>query len=195
MKKGIIIFLLLSSVSIGQGLKFGQARGLFMSVAGGPKIPIFEFSDKFNIGVGFDVAVSYTDNELLPVFLYAKIGYQHYPGRQNLYKKSDYSSISSNVILVHPGIKFFFPAVIEDIVILMPVIEAGLSFAYFENAHQFKIGSGKNNFVEEVSKFGFHAGAGFSMFLLDVMGNYNYFKHNQFLSFEFRLRIPIFVTI
>ena len=86
MKKILFLLLISFSFSYGQVLKFGEAKGLFMAVGVGPKFPIGDFGDKNNIGVGFDVTFSYTDNEWLPVFLYSSIGFQHYPGRQDLYK-------------------------------------------------------------------------------------------------------------
>lgn len=195
MKKTLFIFFFISSVVFAQLFRFGEAKGLFMSVGVGPKVPIGTFSENRNLGVGFDVAFSYTDNKFLPVFLYTKFGFQHFPGRQSLYKRSDYSSFSTNMIYVSPGIRMYFPPLFNEEFILLPTLEGGLSWALFENYHQFKVDRNRENFVEEESKFGFHVGAGFSMFLLDVMTYYNFFLHNQFLSFDLRVRIPIFVKV
>lgn len=166
-----------------------------MGIEVGPRFPIGNFADDQNIGVGADVTFSYTDNEFLPVFLYTSIGYQHYPGKQDLYKKSDYSSFSSNVLIIAPGIRYYFKPIMENIVLLMPIIDIGAEYALFEKWHQFKIDSGKQNYVEEVSKIGFHVGAGFSMFILDVITYYNYLPKNQYFSFNLRATIPIYVTM
>lgn len=195
MKKLVVIFIFISSVSFGQLFKLGEAKGLFMSVGVGPKVPLGEFGNNRNLGVGFDVTFSYTDNKFLPVFFYTKFGYQHYPGKQALYKRSDYSSFSTNTIYIYPGIKFFLPPLFNQQFILLPVIEGGLSWGYFENYHQFKLDRNRDNFVEEVTKVGFHIGAGVSMFLMDVMGYYNFYRNYQFLSFDLRVRIPIFVEV
>ncbi len=194
-KKIAFILIMISSVLSGQIFKLGEARGLFMSIAVGPKIPIGAFSDNRNLGVGFDAALSYTDNKYMPMFAYARIGYQHYPGKQGLYKRSDYSSFSSNVILIEPGIRFFLPPLFNEDFILLPIIEGGFSWGYFENYHQFKVDTNRDNFVEEVSKFGIHLGGGFSMFLMDVITYYNYFQDYQFISVNLRIRIPIFVKV
>jgi len=194
MKKLLFLFLLFSSVNFGQ-FKFGSAKGLFMGIAVGPRFPVGEFSDTRNIGVGAEVIFSYSDNEFLPVFLYTIIGYQHYPGRQDFYKRSDYSSLSGNVFMIAPGLRYYFKPVLENIVLLMPIIDIGAEYALFESLHQFKIDSGKQNYVEDVSKFGFHIGAGFSMFILDVVTYYNYLPKNQYLSFNLRANIPIFITM
>jgi hypothetical protein len=97
--------------------------------------------------------------------------------------------------MITPGVRYFFAPLVEDIVLLMPVVELGATVALFEKYHQFKIDRNKQDFVEDQFSAGFHVGAGFSMFLLDVMLRYNYLPSNQFISFDLRARIPIFVTI
>ncbi len=191
----LILFISFTEGVYGQLFRFGEARGLFLSLGTGPKVPIGTFSDTRNLGIGFDVTVSYTDNEFLPVFLYSKLGFQHFPGKQAFYKRSDYSAFSSNVIHIQPGVRFYLPPLFSEDFILLPVIEGGLTWAYFMDNHQFKVDSGKSNFDSDDNKFGFHLGAGFSMFLMDVMANYNFILHHQYMSFDLRVRIPIFVKV
>ncbi len=190
-----IILVLLNCGISAQFLKLGEARGLFMSIGVGPKVPIGTFSDTRNLGIGFDVALSYTDNEYIPVFVYSKLGFQHFPGKQALYKRSDYSSISTNVITIQPGIRLYLPPLVNQDFLLMPVVEGGLSWSYFMTLHQFKVDSGKNGYDQDKNNFGFHIGGGFSMFLMDVMAYYNFILHHQYLSFDLRIRIPIFVKV
>jgi hypothetical protein len=192
MIRRIFLLLLLTAASYAQPLKLGEAKGAFLSIAIGPRFPIGSFSDNQSIGVGVDLALSYTDNNFLPLFFFGKLGYQHYPGKQNFYKNSDYSSFSSNVILLQFGGRYFFPPIVENIVLLMPILEGGVSLAFYEKLHQYKQGSGNQNFVEEVTKTGFNIGFGFSMFLLDVVANYNYFENNQYISFDMKVRIPVY---
>jgi hypothetical protein len=194
LKKIFLTLLFISSVIPAQ-FQFGEVKGLFMAVGVGPRIPISDFSDKSNIGVGFDVTFSYSDNLLMPFFIYGNLGYQHYPGRQDLYKKSDYSAFSSNVLLFQPGVRYYFPPILENVVLLMPVVDAGVEFALFENHNQFKIDRPRSSYVDQYGKFGFHAGVGISMFLLDVVTYYNYFPDHEFISFVMKVNIPIFVSI
>ena len=195
MKKFLIIYCLLSSSVFGQVFKFGEAKGMFMALSVGPRFPLGDFASKNNIGAGVDVTFSYTDNEFLPLFFYTRIGYQHIPGKKSYYRSSDYSELTTNMLVINPGIRYFFPPFVKDIVILMPVIEAGGSFAYIDESHEFKIGTNKTDFIKEEYVGGFHVGAGVSMFLLDVMGYYHFFRNKQYLVFELRIRIPIFVKI
>ena len=193
-KKAFIMLILVTVSLSAQALKFGEVKGLFMSTGVGPRIPLGDFADTHNLGVGFDVAFSYTDNIVIPLFLYTEIGFQHYPGSQDYYKKSDHSSISSNALVMNLGARHYYTPLVENVVLLMPVVEAGLSISYFETLHVYKIDAGKNNKTEDSFKVGLNVGAGFSMFMLDVMSHYHYFENRQFLSFDLRVRIPVFVS-
>ncbi|MEW6653343.1 MAG: hypothetical protein AB1394_07730 [Bacteroidota bacterium] len=194
MKKICYLILLFTSVTFAQ-FKLGDAKGLFMSIGVGPRFPITDMSDNSNIGVGANINFSYTDNGFLPVFFYTSIGYAHYPGRQDLYKRTDYNSFSSNVLVIAPGVRYYFRPILEQVVLLMPVIDIGAEYALFENWNQFKTGSGKSNYVEELNKFGFHVGVGFSMFLLDFMTYYNYLPYAHYISVDLRVNLPIFIKI
>ena len=195
MKKIILIVFLFSKISFAQFLTPGEAKGLFFSLGVGGNIPVSSFSDRHELGAGVNIGFEYTDNKLFPFFVYTKIDYAHFPGKLSYYKTTDYSSIATNALKIDLGIRHYFAPILEEVVFLMPVLEVGPSFTVYERLHEFKIDRNKNNFTEEVDKFGFHVGAGVSMFLLDVMTYYTYFENNQFLSFNLRLRIPIYANI
>lgn len=166
-----------------------------MSVAIGPRIPISSFANSQNLGIGFNLEFSYTDNEFIPLFLYANAGYEHYPGSIDYYRKTDYSSLTTHGIPLNAGIRFFLPPILENIVLLIPIIEAGGSFLIIEKSHQFKMDSGRNNYLEDDTKIGFHIGGGFSMFLIEIAGSYHYFPGYEYLSADVRLRIPLFIKL
>lgn len=190
-----VLFLGINFSSHAQNFFDAEARGLFMSVSTGGRFPISDFSDNHTFGIGLDVTFSYTDNRVLPLFFYTKIGYAHFPGESEFYLNSSYSTIASNIVNVQPGVRFFYEPIIKNVVVLMPILEVGLSMTYFTTLNQFKPGTGLQNYYDENTKFGFHIGAGVSMFLIDVMAYYNYLPENQYISLDFRIRIPIFATV
>ncbi|MGE5496535.1 MAG: hypothetical protein ACM3Q2_00570 [Syntrophothermus sp.] len=188
------LFILAGMLSA-QPFDSGRARGLFFSLGLGPRIPLSEFANSQTMGVGINVDVSYTDNTYLPLFVYGRIGWEHFPGDAEYYRHSDYSAFTANVVPLNAGVRFFLPPLVKDIVMIVPAVEFGGSFAIFEKLHQFKVDSGRSNFIEDNTKLGFHAGAGLSMFLLEVMGNYNYYLNNEYLSADLKIRIPIFIKL
>lgn len=192
--KIIFFSIFLTSITFAQKIHFGQAKGLFMSVGVGPRFPVGDFSQHSSLGEGIDIGFSYTDNVFIPVFFYAKFEYQHFPGDISFYRTTDYSNFASSSFSVNLGARHFFQPLIRNVVLLMPIAELGISYSIFENLHEFKIDTHKDSFIENNSKVGFHIGAGVSMFLMDVIANYNYFKSNQFISFDLKIRIPIFAT-
>jgi opacity protein-like surface antigen len=171
-----------------------KARGFFLAFGVGPRIPISYFSNFSDLGYGLDVDVSYTDNEYLPFFVFARIGFDQFPGSQSLYETSDYTNYSVTSIPIKFGLRYYFPPFINELPLILPVVEASVSYGFFQKLHQFKSSSLKSNYTEDISKFGFSLSAGVSMFLLEIIGTYNYYQTNQSLGVDLKVRLPLFIT-
>ena len=175
LKKNLFLFFLLYSSVIAQVEDPENAQGIFLTVGVGPRFPIGQFSDQQTIGAGFDAMLSFTDNEFAPLFFYLNIGYQNHQGDYDYYKVSDHSSITTNLVAFHGGVRYFFEPIIDDMILLMPTLEGGITYAYIEKYHQYKLESGRNDKLQGLSQLGFHVGGGLSFFLMDVTANYNNF--------------------
>jgi len=171
-----------------------KAQGIFLAFGVGPRLPLSDLSNSTDLGYGFNVEVAYTDNEVLPFFIFANIGVEHYPGSQSFYQETQYSNFSTNTFPLHLGIRYYFSPLLEQIVLIIPIVELSASLTYFDKLHEFKSGSGINNFKEETTKFGASAGAGISMFLMEVIASYNYVESSQFISVDLKVRIPLFIN-
>ena len=172
-----------------------KAVGVFLTVGLSPRLPIGSFAGTTDLGYGVNIDVSYTDSDYLPFFVFARLGFEQYPGSQNYYLTTDYSNFSTMIIPASLGVRYYFSPIIESIVLLIPVVEVSASLTYMQKLHEFKIDSCKNNYKEEVLKLGFSGGIGVSMFLLEVMANYNYFESNQYVSFNLSVRLPLIVNL
>lgn len=171
-----------------------KATGFFVAFGVGPRMPLGEFSNTTDIGYGANVEFSYTDNEFLPIFLFANIGYEQYPGSQNYFQDTDYSNFHTNALPVNIGARYYFAPLLENIVLLMPIIQASAGYTYYQTLNEFDQNSEKNNFLDDESKFGFSAGAGVSMFMMELLASYNYMPSNQFISVDLKVRIPLFIS-
>jgi len=188
----ILVLVLMSTVNVQSSDK---ARGMFLSFAVGPRVPMGVFSERVLLGYGFNLEMSYTDNEYLPIFLFGSVGFEQYPGSQDYYQGSDYSQYSTNLLPFHLGARYYLPPLMENIVLILPVLEVSASLTVFQNSHEFKSSSLRNNFIEDGSKGGFSIGAGASMFIMEALASYHWYKDNQYLSFDLKIRIPLFVSI
>ncbi|MGD1007405.1 MAG: hypothetical protein ABR980_09275 [Ignavibacteriaceae bacterium] len=195
MKKLVIILVLNLSAAFAQKVPIDNATGVFISFGVGPRLPVNYFANSTDVGYGFDVEISYTDNEFLPVFLFGKIGFDQYSGAQSYYETTDYSNYSTNALPVSLGARYYFPPLVEKVVLFMPVVEVSADYTYFQKLHQFKPESGNSNYLEDVSKFGFSVGAGLSMFLLEIMITYNYMQTNQYLAVDLKVRLPLYISL
>ncbi len=195
MKKILLVILLLGTISLyAQEGPVEKARGFFIAVAVGPRLPLGYFANSTDLGYGFNVEFSYTDDEYLPVFMFFKLGFDQFPGSQQFYETTDYSNYSTNALPFNLGVRYYFPPLVENVVLFMPFIEASGNYMYMEKLHQFKPATGKSNFLEDASKFGFSVGTGLSMFMMEILADYNYYYSNQFISLELKVRLPLYIN-
>jgi hypothetical protein len=172
-----------------------KAVGVFLAAGVGARLPIGDFSNSTDLGYGLNVEASYTDSDHLPFFIFARLGYEQFPGSQDFYQGTDYSNYSTTIIPVSLGLRYYFSPLVESVVLLMPIVEGSVSYTYFEVLNEFKADAGRSNYREDLWKFGGTVGAGFSMFILEIMANYTYYESNQYLSFNLNVRLPLFVNL
>ena len=192
----LIIFLvaIFTSASFAEKPPASTATGVFVSAGVGPRLPIGDFANTTDLGYGLGLQVSYTSSDYLPIFVFARLGFEQYPGSQNFYQTSDYSNYSTQSIPLELGIRYYFSPLVESVVLIMPVVELSASYSFVKHLNEFKIDSGRTNFTDETSKFGVSGGAGISMFLLEIMVAYHYFEAQQYVSMDLSVRLPIFIN-
>jgi hypothetical protein len=196
MKKYYLIFiLLLSSLSNAQTGPEDKSRGVFLAIGVGPRLPLGQFANSSDLGYGFNFELSYTDNAYIPFFLFVRAGFETYPGSQSLYQQSDYSNFSTNILPVNAGIRYYFAPLLENIVLIMPMVEASFGYSYYQKLNQFKPASLKSNFTETSSKIGLSVGGGFSMFIMEIMATYNYYFTNQYIAVDLKIRLPLYINL
>lgn len=196
MKKYLLFIIILTgSIPLTAGsLPAEKARGLFLVFGVGPRFPVSSFSNQSAFGYGIDVELDYTDNDFIPFFLFSKFGFQQFPGSQTFYQSSDYSNYSINSFPLTVGVRYFFSPLLENVVLFMPVVEVSAAYNFTQVLHQFKAGTGRSNFVENNSKLGLSGGVGISMFLMEVMATYNYYKSTQYVGIDLKVRIPLYIV-
>ena len=193
-KFALIFVFLLQSLLFAEQSPSSRASGFFVSFGVGPRLPLAKFSNTSDMGYGVNVEFSYTDNEFLPLFLFTKIGFEQFPGSQNFFQESDYSNYHVNAIPINIGARYYFSPLLENVVLLMPIAQVSATYCYSQTLNEFDQNSGKNNFLEDKHDFGFSAGAGFSMFMMELVASYNYLPQKQFVSFDLKVRIPLYIN-
>jgi hypothetical protein len=194
--KSFLIFFLITSANIfGGEMPVSKAVGIFISAGVGPRLPVGNFATSTDLGYGLLLETSYTDTDYLPFFIFARLGYEQFPGSQDFYQQTDYSNYSTTIVPASIGLRYYFSPLAENVVLFIPVIEGSVSFTYFQVLNEFKVDAQRNNFKDELWKVGGTIGAGLSMFLLEIMANYTYYDSNQYLSFNLSVRLPLFINL
>lgn len=172
-----------------------KAVGVFLAAGVGPRFPVGQFANSTDLGYGLIVDVSYTDSDNLPFFIFARLGYEQFPGSQDFYQESDYTNYSTTIVPASLGIRYYFGPLVESAVLLIPVVEGSASYTYFHVLNEFKADANKINYNEDLWKFGGTLGAGLSMFILEIMANYTYYESNQYFSINLKVRLPLYVNL
>ena len=172
-----------------------KAVGVFLAAGVGPRFPLGQFANSSDLGYGLMVDLSYTDSDNLPFFIFARLGYEQFPGSQEFYKESDYSNYSTTIIPASLGIRYYFSPLVESAILLIPVLEGSASYTYFQVLNEFKTDANQTNYEEDLWKFGGTVGVGLSMFIMEIMANYTYYESNQYLSINLNVRLPLFVNL
>jgi hypothetical protein len=188
-----ILFLVLSPASL--KAQEGKAEGVFLAIGVGPRLPVGVFANSSDLGYGFNFELSYTNTDYLPLFLFAKIGYETYPGSQSFYQTTDYSNFSTNTLPVSAGLRYYFGPLLENIVLIIPVTEISVCYTYYQTLNQFKSSSLKSNFTATNSKLGFSVGGGFSMFIMEILATYNFNNSNQYVALDLKVRLPLYINL
>jgi len=191
----LLLILIFQGTAAAGELPASKAVGVFFSAGVGPRLPIGQFANSTDIGYGLIVETSYTDSDYLPFFIFARLGYEQFPGSQDFYQETDYSNYSTMIVPASIGIRYYFNPLVENIVLFIPVIEGSVSYTYFQVLNEFKADAGRSNYKDDFWKVGGTVGVGLSMFILEIMANYTYYDSNQYLSFNLSVRLPLFVNL
>jgi len=191
----LFLILVLQGTAFAGNPPASKAVGISVGAGVGPRLPIGDFSNSTDLGYGLNIEASYTDSDHLPFFVFARLGYEQFPGSQDFYQGTDYSNYSTTIIPASLGVRFYFGPLVESVVLLMPIVEASVSYTFFQVLNEFKADAGRSNYREDLWKFGGTVGAGFSMFILEIMANYTYYESNQYLSFNLNVRLPLYVSL
>jgi hypothetical protein len=195
MKKYFLVILFLVFIPPSLNAQEGKAEGVFLAIGVGPRLPVGVFANSSDLGYGFNLELSYTNTDYIPLFLFAKLGYETYPGSQSFYKTTDYSNFSTNTLPVSAGLRYYFGPILENIVLIIPITEVSVCYTYYQTLNQFKSSSLKSNFTATNSKMGFSVGGGFSMFILEILATYNFNNSNQYVALDLKVRLPLYINL
>lgn len=190
-----LICLLMSQSTFAGEPPVSKAVGVFFATGVGARFPVGQFANSSNLGYGLMIDLSYTDSDNLPFFVFARFGYEQFPGSQDYYKESDYSNYSTTVVPISIGARYYFSPLVESAVLLMPILEASVSYSYFHVLNEFKSDANQTNYEEDLWKFGGTISAGVSMFILEILGSYTYYESNQYISVNLNVRLPVYINL
>lgn len=180
----IIITLCFCSIEvIGQ-----EVSGVFVSPYVGIRLPIQEASKKYKTGFSFGGNLEY-GNSAIPFIIRLGFNYTSFP-QKGIYNQTYQSSSITGVNL---GFDYLITPLIASESIVAPFISADFNYNYIERQLIYYTYRFETDLKID-QKFGFTLGAGISLFLVDFVVKYNFLIYEPYLSLDYKLRLPIYVS-
>ncbi len=166
-----------------------EVWGLFAAPQLGVRYPSGESYDKHKTGFNIGASLQYATTAF-PFFLKTEFGYSHFPQS----KLIDNAYHQKSIYSVSLGVEYLFYPIFASEAILVPFISFDLRYNFIERMRTEYIPELNNkSFFDQ--KFGFSIGAGVSVFLVDVIAKYYYQTYEPYVGFDFRLRLPVYISL
>ncbi|MBU2447361.1 MAG: hypothetical protein KJ666_17560 [Bacteroidetes bacterium] len=179
-----LIFLLTFQSSYSQ-----DAWGLFIAPQLGVRFPSGDSFEKHKAGFNIGGSVQYATSAF-PFFLKTEFLYSHFP--QNKLVENAYHQKSIYGISV--GAEYLFFPIFASEAILVPFISFDIRYNFIERTRTEYLAKLQTSTLYE-RKFGFSFGAGVSIFLVDIVAKYYYLTYEPYVGFDFRLRLPVYISL
>lgn len=163
--------------------------GLFVSPQIGVRYPSGESYDKYKVGFSLGGSLQYATSAF-PFFLKTEFLYAYFP--QN--KVVDNAYHQKSIYGLSLGAEYLFYPVFASEAIFVPFISFDIRYNFIERIKT-EYSSQLRTSSSFDQKFGFSIGAGVSVFLVDVIAKYYYLTYEPYVGFDFRLRLPVYISL
>lgn len=189
--KKIFIYIFWSSLIFAQ-IKGSTATAYVLSTAVGTRFPTGDFGVEQAMGYGFNASLYYTHSDIIPVLLFGRLDFEHYAASQDFLKNNPtYSSVTTFLIPVTVGVKYYLPPILTERILFLPFWEVGFLYAYSSKVYSFRQQNLRDQSIYD-NNFGVNVAGGISAILFDLSLYYSYIPKNTHFGLDIRVNIPIY---
>lgn len=162
--------------------------GIFISPGIGIEVPFLKFAGNSNMALSVGGRLEYSTLKLYPFVLGVSYYYQNHSG-SDVYKTENLlNSLKTKIHNVGVGCDFILNKYIkQNFTILFATVE----FKYLKINREISPENTTLDIKADDSVFGVAGGLGFTLYIFDIYGTYNYAKEYSSFSIKTRFRIPL----
>lgn len=163
--------------------------GIFISAGAGLSVPLPDFSKSANPSFGINGRIEYASTSIFPLIPGAEISYFTHNSPDEFRTSNLLNSFKTQILSAGVNLEYCLVNIIKSS-FTIPFFTLDLKYNlikrdYDENRRQ------ENLMEEKESKISLGTGLGFTIFIFDFYGKYNYMKNNSYLGFYVKTKIPL----
>ncbi len=162
--------------------------GLFISPTIGVEVPFSEFAGNSNMALSLGGRIEYSTFKLSPFVFAVSYYYQNHSGSDEYKTENLLNSLKTKIHNVGFGCDIILNKYIKQ---TFTIIFATFEVKYLKVQREFSPEEAILNIKKEDNVFGVSGGIGFTLYIFDIYGTYNYAKEYSSFSIKTRFRVPL----
>lgn len=194
----VLNFFLLSAIVYGQGKDtlqiiknkkdYSNPGGIFLTPSLGLEIPLTGISGNSNLALLLGAKLEYSSLKIYPFVIGLSFQVNNHNGIEEYKTINLLNTFKTKITSVGLSIDFLLAKYLKTKFTVPFFVLEG---KYFKIQREISPDKELPGVLKEESGFGVTAGAGFTLYIFDLIGTYSYFEKNSLIGFKTRIRVPI----
>lgn len=194
----VLNLILFSTVIFGQGndtlvtpkLKkdYSSPGGIFITPSLGMEIPMAGISGNSNMALSLGAKLEYSSIKIYPFVIGVSFQVNNHNGSEEYKTINLLNTFVTKITSVGLSVDFLLAKFFKTKFTVPFFILEG---KYFKIQREISPEKELEGVLKDESGFGVTAGAGFTLYVFDLIGTYSYFEKNSTIGFKTRIRVPI----
>lgn len=198
LKFSVLYILLFSSMLFGQGKDtlitskpkkdYSSPGGLFITPSLGMEIPMSGISGNSNMALSLGAKLEYSSIKIYPFVLGVTFQVNNHNASEEFKTINLLNTYTTKITSFGISVDFLLAKYLKTKFTVPYFILEG---KYFQIQREISPEKELAGILKDESGIGVTAGAGFTLYIFDIIGTYSYFEKNSTIGFKTRIRVPI----
>jgi len=194
----VLIILFTSTILFGQGkdtlltskpkIDYSSPGGIFITPSLGMEIPMAGISGNSNMALSLGAKLEYSSIKIYPFILGLSFQVNNHNGSEEYKTINLLNTFTTKITSIGVSVDFLLAKYLKTKFTVPFFLLEG---KYFQIQREISPEKDLDGIIKEESGFGVTAGAGFTVYIFDIIGTYSYFQKNSTLGFKTRIRVPV----
>jgi len=162
--------------------------GIFITPSLGMEVPIIGISSNSNLALSLGAKLEYSSLNIYPFVIGLSFQVNNHNGTEEYKTINLLNTFKTKITSIGLSVDFLLAKYLKTKFTVPFIVLEG---KYFKIQREISPEKELPGVLKEESGFGVTAGAGFTVYIFDLVGTYSYFEKNSTIGFKTRIRVPI----